>query len=94
MENKPAEVFHPWVFIADELLARGWSMSDLAKRMGGDPDVNECSLDLYSAQHPGVLLDEETAGRIGAAFGTGPTIWLNLDKTWREHQAEGGTDGA
>jgi hypothetical protein len=67
---RPAEAFHPAVFILEELEARGWTVSDLAIRMGGDATVNLCALELYLTVGPtekGILLGQ---------------FWLNLHEYW------------
>lgn len=81
---KPAETFPPIEFIADECEARGWTLRDLAERMGGDTDLNHCTLDLMTTRDKRLRMDLETATKLGVAFGTGPEVWMNLDKMWRD----------
>ena len=82
-----AEVFPVGEFIRDELRARGWSVCDLAGKMGGDPDVNHCALDLVMlAPDPKYPLGEEMAHQLAGAFGTSADLWENLDRAWREEQ--------
>jgi len=81
------EAFHPSIFIADELEARGWSLDDLAQRMPGDFGVNRLALDFYmtiGAETPTMRLGESAAG-IAAAFDVSPELFLNLEKAWVEH---------
>lgn len=83
-------VCHPSEIIADELAARGWDRWTLAHRMGGDPAQNRLVLDLYcevGPGEPGMLLGEPTARQLGAAFGTSPDVWLNLETAWRQARA-------
>lgn len=84
-ERIPAEMFHPSVFILDELKARGWTLDDLALRMGGDFSINRLALDLYIAvgpDEPDLLLgDGEDFAR---AFGTSPEFFRNLEAGWRK----------
>lgn len=75
---------HVHEFIDEELKARGWTRRDLAERMGKDPNRDELALQFLDIRDPNVLLGEESAEAIGRAFGTGPEIWLNLDRTWRK----------
>ena len=81
----PAEMFHPSVFILDEIKARGWTLDDLAIRMGGDFRVNRIALDLYvhlGPDDPDLLLgDGEDFAR---AFGGDATYWCNLESGWRQ----------
>ena len=46
-DRTPAEVFHPSVFIEDELKARGWTRDMLAMRMGPEFGIHRLSLDFY-----------------------------------------------
>ena len=82
-ERIPAEVFHPAVFMQEEMDARGWSRLDLAKRMSGDLVVNLCSIDLYfdvGPSEPGIRLgDGEDFGR---AFGVPAEYFRNLEAAW------------
>lgn len=80
-----AEVFPPGDFIYEELKARGWTIRQLARRMGGDIGVNELSISLL-IQCPtrGLLIGEETAEKLGQAFDVSPEFFLNLDKAWQE----------
>lgn len=82
-----AEAFHPSVFIAEELEARGWSLDDLAQRMPGDFGVNRLALDFYmtiGAETPGLRIGESAAG-LAAAFGVSPELFTNLERAWVEH---------
>jgi hypothetical protein len=79
----PAEVFHPSVFIQEEMDARGWSREELAIRMGGDPVVNLLSIDLYFEVGP-----VESDLRIGdcndfaRAFNCEAAFFRNLEAAW------------
>jgi HTH-type transcriptional regulator/antitoxin HigA len=76
-----AEAFHPGVYIREELEARGWSQSDFAKIIGRPLQaVNE----IVNARK---RITAETALAIGAAFGTGPEIWINLQSAYDLHIA-------
>lgn len=86
-EVEKPEPEHVIEFIHEEMEERGWDLRDLARHMGGDAAHNKLALEILDAcREVDVLLGEETAEQIGRAFGTGAEIWMNLDKTWREHQ--------
>ena len=77
--------FHPSEFIQDELDARGWSLDELAVRMGGDFQVNRIALDFYMTIGPserGLRIGKDTAAQLGGAFGTSAELWLNLERLW------------
>jgi HTH-type transcriptional regulator/antitoxin HigA len=74
---KPAEVFPPGDFIREELEARGWKQTDLARIMGRPVQaVNE----IVNGKK---RLTAETAKELGLAFGTGPEFWLNFENAYR-----------
>lgn len=82
--------FHPSEFIAEELIARGWSAEDLAWRMcdGTEHDYGVCrvALDFYDTigpDEPGMYIGPETAGRLGKAFGVSGSFFLALEAQWR-----------
>lgn len=84
--EKPAPE-HVIEFIYEEMEARGWDEWELARRMGGDAAHNKLSLEILDVcREVDVLLGEDGAEQMSHAFGTGAEIWLNLDKTWRDHQ--------
>jgi len=86
---------HPWHMIAEELLARGWSVEDLAIRMA-DPDYEErlkeigtnlLVLDLYKTvgpTDPRCMIGERSGKAIARAFGIDENIIIAMDKKWRE----------
>ena len=74
---KPAEVFPPGDFIREELAARGWSQSDLARVIGRPLQaVNQ----IINGRK---RITVETSKELGLAFGTGPELWLNLENSYR-----------
>jgi plasmid maintenance system antidote protein VapI len=83
-KRQPAEVFHAYEFIEEELLTRGWSLHDLAQKMGGDVNVNEASLQLLSLKNPDIFVGEESAQQLGRAFGVSSEYFLTLDQIWRD----------
>ena len=76
-ERIPAEVFPPGEVIKEELEARGWSQVELSEIMGRPPRVVS---EIVSGKR---AITPETAKGLGAAFGTGATLWINLEGTYR-----------
>ncbi len=76
-ERIPAEVFPPGEVIREELEARGWSQVELADIMGRPARVVSEILSSKRAITP------ETAKGLGAAFGTGPSFWINLEGAYQ-----------
>jgi len=75
--HRAAEVFPPGEFIKDEIEARGWSQADLAEILGRPIQaVNEIIAGKKS-------ITPETARELGDAFGTGASLWLNLEAAYR-----------
>lgn len=74
---RPAEVFPPGEFIREELEERGWTQADLAGIMGRTVAmVNE----IITGRRG---ITQRTAEELGAAFGTGPELWINLQASYR-----------
>lgn len=85
---EPAEVFPVWVTVREEMDARGWSNHDVARRMGGDFNLNLATLSfLFWADDPDLYLGEETAAQLEVAFGIAKENWLRLDAAWREFKS-------
>lgn len=83
--RRPAEVFHPIELVIDEAMARGWTIWDVAERMGGDRGApfNVLQLQLYSVRHADCYMgDGEDFER---AFGIDADFWLALEAYWRDH---------
>lgn len=92
-----ATVFHPGVFLAEEMEARGWTAADVAAAMGGGTHKERCVDELTGMAICGDILlpdednstlGEEFAGKLGKAFGTSAELWLNLERAWLEGAAE------
>jgi antitoxin HigA-1 len=69
-------LIHPGEHLADELKALGMSANELAKELG----VPTNRLTQIIAGKRGISGD--TALRLGKWFGTGPDIWMNLQKDY------------
>jgi HTH-type transcriptional regulator/antitoxin HigA len=76
-DRRPAEVFPPGEFLADELEARGWTQTEFAEIIGRPQKlVNDIVLAKRS-------VTPETASDLAAAFGTSAQFWMNLETTWQ-----------
>jgi plasmid maintenance system antidote protein VapI len=64
--------------LEEELGCRGWSLADMAVRMGGDSKQNLCCLEIMSLGDNRVRLGLKTATQIGRAFGTSAGLWMAL----------------
>ena len=73
----PAEVFPPGEFISEELEARGWTQVELAEVLGRPARLIS---ELLAGKR---AITPETAKGLGAAFGTGPEFWMNLERDYR-----------
>jgi len=69
-------IIHPGEHLADELTALGMSANTLAKELG----VPTNRLTQIIAGKRSITGD--TALRLGKWFGTGPDIWMNLQKNY------------
>ena len=75
-KRRPAEVFHPGEHLLDELNARGWTQTEFAEIIGRPVRlVNE----VVNGKRG---ITPETAREFGAAFGTSPEFWMNLDTAY------------
>ena len=87
MRFVPAEVFHPSIFIKDELEARDWTIGDLVKLMPGDYGVNYVTLEFYldlGPEEPGLTMGSQAAD-ISRAFGCDEDFFGNLERSYLEH---------
>jgi len=74
---KIAEAFSPAEYIRDELIAREWSQTDLARVLGRP-------LQFVNALCNGrKIITAATAWELAQAFGTSPQVWLNLQSTYQ-----------
>lgn len=79
MKDKKRQVagkFHPGEYIRDELSERGWTVPDLALKTGLNTHrINEILNEKAS-------VTRLVADALASAFGTGPSVWLNLQKAY------------
>lgn len=89
MTLTPAEVFPVCSFVLDEIEARGWSLDDLAARMGGNTDVNRLALDflIYAHDERGLHIGQTMADQLAYAFGVSAQFFVNLDNAYRAARA-------
>ncbi len=86
MTRTPAETFPPGQFLQEELDARGWTIADLAQRMGGDQAVDHFAVELMIECQPfdkELLMGRKMAEGLARALGTSVEYWENLDRAWR-----------
>jgi HTH-type transcriptional regulator/antitoxin HigA len=74
---RPAQVFPPGDFLREELEAREWTQSTLAKILGRPLQSINAIVNGKKEITP------QTAVELGAAFGTSPELWLNLETAYR-----------
>ncbi|ETX04944.1 HigA family addiction module antitoxin [Candidatus Entotheonella palauensis] len=72
----PREAIHPGEFLADELQELEMTAAELARLL----QVPANRISQILAGKRGITAD--TALRLGRYFGTGPTIWLNLQQAY------------
>lgn len=82
-DRAPAEVFPPGEFLREELEVRSWTQMEFAKIIGRPVRlVNEIVVGNKT-------ISATTARKIGAALGTSPLFWLNLDAAYQLYQSAG-----
>jgi antitoxin HigA-1 len=69
-------IIHPGEHLADELQALGMSANELAKALG--VPTNRITEIIRGKRG----ISGDTALRLGRWFGTGPDIWMNLQKNY------------
>ncbi len=69
-------IIHPGEHLADELKALGMSANELAKELG--VPTNRITEIIRGKRG----ISGDTALRLGRWFGTGPDIWMNLQKNY------------
>jgi HTH-type transcriptional regulator/antitoxin HigA len=82
----PAEVFPPGEFLKDELEARGWTQVEFAEIIGKDTRLVSEVISGKRAVTP------ETAMVLGAALGTSPDLWMNLESQYQLSKVRNGQE--
>ena len=88
---KVAEVWHPSVFIKEEMAERGWTLLDTVLRMKRYDSAKELGTALLSwemyleigPQNRNMELGDEMAQELAAAFDVNPQTFLNLHESWK-----------
>jgi len=75
-------LIHPGEHLADELQALGMSANELAKALG--VPTNRITEIIWGKRG----ISGDTALRLGRWFGTGPDIWMNLQKNYELQLAQ------
>lgn len=82
-------VVHLSVILQEELDERGWTIRDLALRMGGDWNEvghNQLALEMYFEVHDkSIIIGKVLAKGLSKAFGVSPQLFINADEAWRKH---------
>lgn len=85
-EIGPAEVFSLAEHLGDEMAARGWTVEDVALRMGGDFGIDALALGLLLAvQEDNLIIDDDTIVRLAGAFDVSPDLFRNLHAIWLKY---------
>lgn len=84
--------YPPGLFIEEEMVARGWSSSDVAVRMGGatvdEIGHDQLVVELIIAIRDGkenCLIGDDTARKLARAFDVSAEFFVNLEAQWRAH---------
>lgn len=83
MSTGPAEAFPVGEHLVEKLDERGWTQAEFAEILGRPPQVIS---EIVSGRKE---ITRESAAQIGAALGTSPQFWLNLQDQyhlWRQAQ--------
>jgi len=75
-QRRPAECFPVETYVRDEMEARGWTVADLAERMGMPESLVQKFLDRGT-----IGLSPRALGRV---FGTSTALWRNLRDAYTE----------
>lgn len=76
MTKKLGDPIHPGEILADELDYIGMNAAELAERLGVPKNR------MYQIINEERSITADTALRLGAFFGCGPDIWMNLQKAY------------
>lgn len=75
------EIIHPGEFLADELMEIGITAAELSRQIDVPP--NRISQIIRGLRD----ITANTALRLGQFFGTGPELWMNLQKSYELDKA-------
>ena len=85
----PAQIFHVSEIIADECIARGWSLWDFAERIGAlDVPLTMLSWELYAAAgptEPHLHMGEDDPMDLERVFGISAASWRRTADLCRQH---------
>lgn len=89
-QTTPSEVFHPSVFILEEMAARDWNRDRLASAMcekmsDREFGIQRLTLDFYLDIGPnesGLRMGKPGIRAFARAFGTSEKLWKNLEEAW------------
>lgn len=82
----PAEVFHASDVIAEECIARGWSLWDFAKRIGAlDAAMTVLEWQFYAIREPDILMGNDGAMDLERVLGISAELWLRTETNYRQH---------
>jgi len=80
----PAQVFHAAEYLADECLARGWSLRELAERIGSlDTPMEVVTWQFYACCQPDIFMGEDSAWDLQRVLGISATFWLRIEAAYR-----------
>ncbi len=84
MNRIPAQCFHPGEFVKDEMEARGWDVSELAKQMSVHNMPVEIAQSLIDCK---LDVTPNIAFGLRRAFGTSVDFWMNAQKAYDSWKA-------
>ena len=75
--QRPAEVFHPGVYLLDELNERNWTQIEFARMINRPVAVVNRIINGKTS------ITATTALEIAETLGTTPHLWMNLDTAYK-----------
>lgn len=76
-------IFHPGVYVRDELTERGWSWGSFAERLGWSLDNVTLLLECRIAVAPTMASD------LAQVLGTSELLWLRLQRSYDQGSSHG-----
>lgn len=81
---------HPWEYIQEEMNKREWGIEELAKRIGGNLEVEVLTWLLYAQgrfdENVNVTLGQSGALSLSKAFGVSPELFTSLEKEYLKNK--------